>query len=599
MALEELPTLRLVPGPPVKWKAYTPTLLTVGERFRLCIVPEDRWGNPTDRADQIIRFDAIGPIEGLPKQVTFEPGMATVVLDKLRVTEPCDPMIVLQRPNGKFLGRSNAVRVVKKTPLRHYWGDLHGQSNETVGTNTVADYFRFARDKAFVDMVAHQGNDFQIDDALWAEINRLAAEYDEPGRFVALPAYEWSGNTGMGGDRNVYFATEGRPIRRSSRVLLDETTGEETDCHRVTDLFEALQGEDAVVIAHVGGRYADLSVGHDGRIERAVEIHSCWGTFEWLLFDAFDLGHRVGVVCHSDDHKGRPGAAYPGAATFGAIGGLTCYAMARLDRASLFEALRARRHYGTTGTRLFLDVRASFDGGAERYADDPKLGPTTKAPCTDAMMGEIVRTDAAEARLSVTALGSDFIERLTVFNGKTPVAVWKPFGEVELGRRVRIVMEGAKYRGRSREVYWRGLIRIEGNRFRDLSYVNFFNVDKPLKVSTDGTEVAFDTVTTGNFAAIDLWLDKPDAGELVFVSDVVEARLRVADIGLEDSLFAGAGLGVAMRAFRLPDKIRSREVEATFDIPLQRGRDNPLFVRLTQEDGHQAWSSPIYVIDES
>ena len=54
-----------------------------------------------------------------------------------------------------------------------------------------------------------------------------------------------------------------------------------------------------------------------------------------------------------------------------------------------------------------------------------------------------------------------------------------------------------------------------------------------------------------------------------------------------------------MRAFRLPDKISSREVDATFDIPLQRGRDNPLFVRLTQEDGHQAWSSPIYVIDES
>jgi len=599
VALEESPTLRLVPGPPVKWKAYTPTLLTVGEPFRLCILPEDRWGNPSNLASETFRLVPSMAVAGLPEQVTVAPGDEPVVIENLRVASPGDLVILLERPDGTSLGRSNPMRVVETTALHHYWGDLHGQSNETVGTNTVADYFRFARDKAFVDMVAHQGNDFQIDDALWAEINRLAAAYDEPGRFVALPAYEWSGNTGMGGDRNVYFASEGRPIRRSSRVLLDETAGVENDCHRVTDLFEALQGEDAVVIAHVGGRYADLSVGHDGRIERAVEIHSCWGTFEWLLFDAFDLGHRVGVVCHSDDHKGRPGAAYPGAATFGAIGGLTCYAMARLDRTSLFEALRARRHYGTTGTRLFLDVRASFDGGAERYADDPKLGPTTKAPCTDAVMGEIVRTDATEVKLSVSAVGSAPIERLTVFNGKRPVAVWKPFGAAELGRRVRIVMEGAKYRGRSREVYWRGLIRLEGNRFTDLAAANLFNVDKPLRAAADGSEVAFDTVTTGNFAAIDLWLEKPDAGELVFVSDVVEARLKVADIGLEDSVHPGAGLGVAMRAFRLPDEGVSREIDVTSDIPLERGRDNPLFVRLTQEDGHQAWSSPIYVIDES
>ena len=74
-----------------------------------------------------------------------------------------------------------------------------------------------------------------------------------------MPGYEWSGNTGMGGDRNVFFAREGRPIRRSSSVLLERDAG--TDVHTAGELFEALAGEDAVVIAHVGGRYADLAVG--------------------------------------------------------------------------------------------------------------------------------------------------------------------------------------------------------------------------------------------------------------------------------------------------------------------------------------------------
>jgi hypothetical protein len=460
----------------------------------------------------------------------------------------------------------------------------------------VAQYFDFARNKAFVDMVAHQGNDFQIDGALWAEINRLAAEYDEPGRFVTMPSYEWSGNTGMGGDRNVFYAREGRPIRRSSHVLLDDMSDVDSDCHTAGELFAALEGEDAVVIAHVGGRYADLAVGHDGRFERAVEIHSCWGTFEWMLHDAFDLGHRVGLVCHSDDHKGRPGAAYPGAATFGAIGGLTCYLMPKLDRPTLFETLRRRHHYGTTGTRLHLDVRARFANEAELLSDDPELGPVTATPAREALMGDIVRTGDLEVALHVEVLGSAPIERVTIFNGKEPVAVRRGYAAGDLGRRVRILWEGAKYRGRSREVYWQGHARLEGNRFTRAQSFNFFNVDKPLKLSADGSRIEFDSVTTGNFAGFDLWLEGPEAGEIVFVSDVVEARFPIRELGLEDSAVEGPGLGVRLRAFRLPDENESRQLAFTERLAIAPGVDNPLYVRVTQEDGHQAWSSPIYLI---
>src|SRR5262245_47833621 len=112
----------------------------------------------------------------------------------------------------------------------------------------------------------------------------------------------WSGNTGMGGDRNIFFRREGRPIRRSSHILVEGQTSSRA-VYTADELFRALEGEDAVVIAHVGGRYADIKCAHDGRLERSVEVHSTWGTFEWLLHDAFDMGYRVGVVCHSDDHK--------------------------------------------------------------------------------------------------------------------------------------------------------------------------------------------------------------------------------------------------------------------------------------------------------
>ena len=132
-----------------------------------------------------------------------------------------------------------------------------------------------------------------------------------PGRFVCLPGYEWSGNTGMGGDRNVFLS----PRRPADPPLLAHSGRSEpsTEAIYTADrLFEcAGAAKTAVVIAHVGGRYADIKFAHDGRFERAVEVHSTWGTFEWLLHDAFDKGYRVGVVCHSDDHKGRPGATSP------------------------------------------------------------------------------------------------------------------------------------------------------------------------------------------------------------------------------------------------------------------------------------------------
>jgi hypothetical protein len=97
---------------------------------------------------------------------------------------------------------------------------------------------------------------------------------------------------------------------------------------------------------------------------------------------------RVGVVCHSDDHKGRRGATRPGASTFGAIGGLTCYFMPELTRDALFEALRRRRHYGTTGTRLFMDLRGTFAEPVIGFSDNPQLGPAHQEPVREARRSE-------------------------------------------------------------------------------------------------------------------------------------------------------------------------------------------------------------------
>ncbi len=251
------------------------------------------------------------------------------MIEGLTADKPGTYRIEMLDDAGGVMATTNPIRIVEPEAgqLLHFWGDVHGQSEETIGTGSARQYMDFARNKAFVDVTGHQGNDFQITKEFWAELNGIIGEYNEPGRFVTLPGYEWSGNTFLGGDRNVFYMTEDRPIYRSSHALINDNSDADTDCGTAGELFEKLieNNENVVCLAHCGGRYADVKVAHDGRVETAVEVHSSWGTFEWILHDALEMGYRMGVVCNSDGHKGRPGASYPGSSKFGAIGGLTCF----------------------------------------------------------------------------------------------------------------------------------------------------------------------------------------------------------------------------------------------------------------------------------
>ena len=587
------PAFDLVAGPAATWKAIVPSLAVVGEPFRLALVAEDRWGNPTADAAQTFTLVASQPLRGLPASIDIKKDEGPRVIQGLVAESEGDVALRLMA-GGVELARANPLRVVPNAPLRRYWGDLHGQSGETIGMGSAEDYFRYARDAAFIDIVGHQGNDFQITDAFWKKLNELTAEFDQPGKFVCLPGYEWSGNTGMGGDRNVFYRREGRPIRRSSHILVQGETS--TDAIYTADaLFRALEGEDAIVIAHVGGRYADVKYAHDGRLERAVEVHSTWGTFEWLLHDAFEKGFRVGVVCHSDDHKGRPGATRPGASSFGAVGGLTCYFMRELTRDALFDALRQRHHYGTTGPRIFIDVRGTTDEPVTRFSDDPLLGPAQEEQVTQVMMGDIVRPGRVPMRLSAEIIGTAPLERVDVLHGTQVAATFRNYTAADLGRRVRVLWQGAEYRGRGRETLWNGKLKVSGNRITRFASVNFLNPERKVTETEPGM-LAWTSVTTGNLAGIDLWLDESRAGSLSVETNVVSGTVDLASLADQTIAFDGGGLGRQLSVYRLPENDWSRSLKLEDTVSFSGGADLPVWLRVTQADGNQAWTTPIYLI---
>ena len=592
--LPRSPEIAIVPDVPSMWKAVLPTLRRPGERFRLCIKGEDRWGNPSDKCDQTLVLRSSGTVDKLPESVRIAPGAFSQVIEGLCAEEPGDYTVDVLDEGGQLLARSNPLRIAAGAPLAHYWGDLHGQSEETIGTNSARDFFAFARDKAFLDACSHQGNDFQITTPFWEHLNELSKEFNEDGSFIVFPGYEWSGNTGLGGDRNVLFMQEGRQIHRSSHALVEDLSDLETDANSAEDLFESLKDEDCVVLAHIGGRYADIKMAHDIRLERSVEVHSAWGTFEWLIEDAFEQGYRVGICSNSDGHKGRPGASFPGATTFGAYGGLTCMLATDLTRAGLIDALRRRHHYGTTGCRMVLEVGADFDSTAELFDDDPNLGPASSSSVSQAMMGDILRCGDAEVGIEIDIATSSPVERVDIRNGLETLETYRPFDDAALGRRVRVIWEGSEYRGRGRQTRWDGTATLNGNRFERAAAINHYNLDKIFE--PDGDQgLRWTALTTGGFGGFDAWLSDPTAGTLSIDTPLVKCDIPVADIGREDMIFDAGGIQRRIRVFRMPDENLHTSLHLTRRIPLRSDADNALYVRIIQEDGHIIWSSPIYI----
>ena len=217
------PVLNIVPGLETKWVLQLPTMRRVNESFRLLLKAEDRWGNPTDKTHVSFKLTSNLPVNGLPHEINQDTQNDGVLLyEGLSVSSPGDIYIELRDSDNAVVSRSNPLRIFEDSELIPFWGELHGQSEETIGTNSINDYFAFARDKAGLDVIVHQGNDFQITNEFWEKIQIVTKQFLDEGHFVTFPGYEWSGNTGLGGDRNVLFFHEGETIRRSSHALVSD-----------------------------------------------------------------------------------------------------------------------------------------------------------------------------------------------------------------------------------------------------------------------------------------------------------------------------------------------------------------------------------------
>ena len=102
-------------------------------------------------------------------------------------------------------------------------------------------------------------------------------------------------------------------------------------------------------------------------------------------------------------------------------------------------------------------------------------------------------------------------------------------------------------------------------------------------------------LTTGNFVGFDTWLSDSRSGDLVIETGHASGRITLAELGPDAVVLDAGGLERQIRVGRLPNACRQDRLSHRIDVDLKPVGDNPIWVRVTTEDGFVAWSSPIYL----
>jgi hypothetical protein len=447
--IAEFPILRVGGGAEHGYHSAARPLQKAGKPFDLRVLAVDRYGNPAGKGVRL-EFEPLSLSSSDPSaELKVRSGAATtksrgdgdgqgadhavrqieVTLNRtgIQYVTVCDQALGASGLSNPILVQEGiSVQDDPAKELNLFFGDIHGHNAHCDGSGSADEYYRWARDVRLLDFSAltnhmEEAKRYRIED-FWPIVKQKASQYYEPGRFVTFLAFEW-GSWERFGDKCVYYRGEEGPW-----------FGAHLESANTPDkLWRRLRGEAAITIPHhskYGGK-TDWSY-HDPELQPLVEIYSTWGCSEeggeYSVQNAWQRGYKLGVIASSDTHTGTPGNEG---------GGLAAVWAGELTREGLFEALRKRRCYATTGARILLDFRLN-----------------------GCRMGEVLREEQAGTRkLTVLAAGTANLEKLEVLKNNEVV-----HSQAGSGKVVRLEWEDAAGRVPGEDFYYARVTQTDGNR---------------------------------------------------------------------------------------------------------------------------------------
>lgn len=600
--------LDIVPGEPLGLQIITPRLVNSDEPFDIIVRADDSWGNTCRNLSLRGNLYLHGPdneVRDLPF-ILSEQGWAVVRLSNIKLANPGE-WTLLAKPEDTGVASAKAyVNISAKTgALRPLYADLHVHSDDTVGTNDTLYNLSYGRDIAGLDVLGYTANDFNITEQRWDKAVALIHSLNESGRFVCYPGTEWCGNSSAGGDRNVVFLHEGKPLfpfDDQGRMVRSFEWNEFTHgtlkpgAWPVDDLYAAYahDPEGHLMMPHVGGRRCNLDW-HHPELERLIEVSSAWGQFHWFYAEALQRGYRVGAAANSDEHQGRCGGGVPATAVFGSRGGLTGVLAERFDREGVAKALRARHTFATTGERSFASLRQG-----------------------DYLMGDTYKTKESSP-LEYQLLGDHGWEEISLYDGDQCIWIRNLHEEIGLAEnRFRVRLGGARIKDRYRGAYWSGEIQITGAIINDFTA---FGLDHPEQACwrINATSIGFRTDTNGDSDSIELQLSQLK-GCKISLHSRIDSYIKVGDplqpqsyvhapeVALElngDDLPAVSGIvkelpGAELKVSieRITDQNLPRDLSGQIELSaltLAKDREHPLFITARQRDQSRVWTSALFL----
>ncbi|AZH24508.1 DUF3604 domain-containing protein [Haloplanus aerogenes] len=400
--------------------AILPSTATPGDSLTLTVQAWDQCERLHRDFDATVTLSSTDAEATYPRTLTFESGNGGVVrTDGIRFDTPGIHYLTLteDRTGERFV--SNPVRVAHDHDRRVYWGDIHLHSIRSDGAGDAEAGYRFGRDVMDLDVAAYTDHDTmgffippswqrrRMHRTYFDDLCALADDFDDPGEFVTLPAYEWTKQPNMGGHLNVYFEDSG------DAALIDSLADDADTYERVwARLREWDRDHDSRVVtvphhpAEAMYPFDFASVDYDDDLAPVVEVYSQWGSSErpgsegnpfplamgqgeidedgHYVQDAHRMGYRVGMIGSADFHGPYPGHSIihtrphlpalrewrDAGLGWGNIwrvwneqsypGGLTAFLASELTRESIMSALRARSVYATTQPdRILVDFRVN------------------------------------------------------------------------------------------------------------------------------------------------------------------------------------------------------------------------------------------------
>ncbi len=391
--LPDPPVIDVQAGEPHRLIAIAPAQAALGEFFSVRVVARDVFGNVAPSYRGAVRLTLEEGRIRLPGPFMLAGGIG--VIEDVAIESP-GVYRIGAGAEGLPPARTPPIRVEAEEPGRRLlFGDPHCMSGLCVGeypagldARGIVDYVHaYARDAAGVEFGACTSLGFRMDEDEWRAVCEGARDFTEPGRYVALPAYEWFGmREGQDGNKNVYFLGDDPPKYHSRDPASDMP-------EKLWSKLGALEGRALTVPHHsvsaiIGTRWAH----HDPRFQRLVEIYSIWGNSEaegcerplvnpaeyagQSVVDALEKGCRLGIIAGSDTHTSQPGYSDRLRLKNGWHGGYACVWAETFDREGVFRALWERRCYGTTGARIILEFELN---GAPMGAEVSLAGDAPRA----------------------------------------------------------------------------------------------------------------------------------------------------------------------------------------------------------------------------